>query len=497
METKVNLSKQWFIDSRKGNIKDSYHFIERLGSGGFGVVYLAQERKSGDKFAVKAIQKNKIQDYDTFQNEIRTLRTLDHPNIIKLYEIWEWQDVCFLVTEQLLLNVNAIVSFCEGGELFYYILQKKSLSEKEAALIMKQGFSALSYIHHNKISHRDIKPENFMLKNKDDITNIKLIDFGLAKDFSEQQAMQTPSGSPYYIAPEVFSSKYNEKCDLWSIGVVLYILLSGKVPFPGESNKEIIENVVKGDYHFNHEAFLSVSALAKDLIKKLLVKDIDQRYSAVEAYNHPWIQKSEEILDNEIAAEAFDNMKNFMQAVNLKKTTLIYLASKLPEKNIDELRKLFIQIDLDGDGIITSEEFKHALTIYGFQIDKDEIEQLVNQIDTNNNGFIDYTEFIAGCMKSKIYLREENIRGAFQYFDQDQSGSITKDELKSILSSEDVMIPDAYIEQIIKEVDVNKDDQIDYNEFLEMMKKDLKVRLAVYNMNLKDLMIFKPQCSIF
>ena len=131
---------------------------------------------------------------------------------------------------------------------------------------------------------------------------------------------------------------------------------------------------MQGEYHFNHEAFLSVSALAKDLIRKLLVKDVNQRYSAVEAFNHPWIQKSEEIIDNEIAAEAFDNMKNFMQAVNLKKTTLIYLASKLPEKNIDELRKLFIQIDLDGDGIITTKEFKKALQQYGFEIDNDEIE---------------------------------------------------------------------------------------------------------------------------
>lgn len=154
---------------------------------------------------------------------------------------------------------------------------------------MKQAFSALKYLHFNKISHRDIKPENFLLKHKDDITNIKLIDFGLSKDYSESNVMQTPSGSPYYIAPEVFNSEYDQKCDLWSIGVVLYILLSGKVPFPGESNKEIIENVLKADYHFDHEAFERVSDTAKDLISKLLVKDVSKRYSAEESYDHPWI----------------------------------------------------------------------------------------------------------------------------------------------------------------------------------------------------------------
>lgn len=140
----------------------------------------------------------------------------------------------------------------------------------------------------------------------------------------------------------MFSENYDEKCDLWSVGVVLYILLSGKVPFPGESNKEIIENVMKGEYHFNHEPFLIVSKEAKDLIGKLLVKDVDKRFSAEDAYNHPWIVGSEDQIDIEIASEAFENMRQFIDAVNFKKAALIYLASKLPEKNIEELRKLFI-----------------------------------------------------------------------------------------------------------------------------------------------------------
>ncbi len=135
----------------------------------------------------------------------------------------------------------------------------------------------------------DIKPENFLIKNKDDISNVKLIDFGLSKDFSEAEIMQTPSGSPYYIAPEVFAQKYDNKCDTWSMGVVLYIMLSGKVPFPGECNKEIIENVIKGEYHYNHDSFKNVSAEAKDLISKLLVKDPTKRWSAEAAFNHPWI----------------------------------------------------------------------------------------------------------------------------------------------------------------------------------------------------------------
>jgi len=202
------------------------------------------------------------------------------------------------------------------------------------------------------------------------------------------------------------------------MGVVLYILLSGKVPFPGESNKEIIENVLRGEYHFNHEAFNNVSPLAKHLIQNLLVKDVSKRYSATDAYNHQWIQEAvKDTVDTSIASDAFDNMKNFMEAVNFKKATLIYLASKLPETCVEELRKLFIMIDTNGDGRITQDEFSTAITKYKIDYTTNQMQDLIYMLDTNNNGYIDYTEFLAGCMKSKIYLNEDNLKIAFEYFD--------------------------------------------------------------------------------
>lgn len=202
------------------------------------------------------------------------------------------------------------------------------------------------------------------------------------------------------------------------MGVVLYILLSGKVPFPGESNKEIIENVLKGEYHFNYEPFKALSEDAKDLIKNLLVKDVSKRYDAVQAFNHPWIQDIQYQLDTEIAGEAMENMKNFMDAVSLKKATLTYLAAKLPEKNIEDLRQMFIKIDENGDGRITGEEFNHALTKIGMEFTGQEIQDFLLTLDLNHNGSVDYTEFIAGCMRSKIYLKEEYLRPAFEYFDR-------------------------------------------------------------------------------
>jgi len=234
----LKLDKTWFIQSREGNIKEQYFFEKKLGSGGYGAVYLAKNKQTGAKVAVKAMQKGKIADYQSFKNEISILRGLDHPNIIKLHETWETDRICFLITE-----------LCEGGELFYHITKRKHLTESQAALIMRQAFYALCYLHNNKICHRDIKPENFLLYKEDDESHIKLIDFGLAKRVSRDEVMNAPNGTPYYIAPEVLKGSYTTQCDNWSMGVVMFIMLSGKPPFGGRSNKEIIESVLKGNYN--------------------------------------------------------------------------------------------------------------------------------------------------------------------------------------------------------------------------------------------------------
>ena len=195
-------------------------------------------------------------------------------------------------------------------------------------------------------------------------------------------------------------------------------MLSGKVPFPGETNKEIIENILKGKFHFSHDEFKGVSADAKDLICHLLDFDPLTRFSADDAYNHKWIKDIQSNLDSNIANEAFINIRKFNLAAKLKKATLIYLASKLPEGDFDELRRLFIAVDTNGDGRITIDEFGQALQKYGIKHTTEEVKELMEKLDTNHNGYIDYTEFLAGCMKSKIYLKEDYLKSAFSYFDK-------------------------------------------------------------------------------
>jgi calcium-dependent protein kinase len=156
---------------------------------------------------------------------------------------------------------------------------------------MRQAFYALCYLHNNRICHRDIKPENFLLYKPDDDSHIKLIDFGLAKQIESNEVMNAPNGTPYYIAPEVLKGSYTTQCDNWSMGVVLFIMMSGKPPFGGKSNKEIIDNVLKGSFNFDNPVWENVSDDAKDLISKLLNRQADERLTAEEAYAHPWIQQ--------------------------------------------------------------------------------------------------------------------------------------------------------------------------------------------------------------
>ena len=189
-----------------------------------------------------------------------------------MHETWETDRICFLITEYSEIEYNVSFRLCEGGELFFHITKQKNLTEAQAAMIMKQAFYALCYLHKSSICHRDIKPENFLLYKENDDSHIKLIDFGLAKKVSTNELMTTPNGTPYYIAPEVLKGSYTTQCDNWSMGVVMFIMLSGKPPFGGKNNNDILNNVMHGTYDFSAPQWEHISEDAKNLIKNLLTR---------------------------------------------------------------------------------------------------------------------------------------------------------------------------------------------------------------------------------
>jgi calcium-dependent protein kinase len=457
----VLLDRKWFVTSREDDIRGHYDLSKEIGAGGFGRVLLGTHIESGEVRAIKLIQKDKLENDQTFKTEIEIMARLDHPNIVRIIETFETSSLCCLVME-----------YCEGGELFSLICEKRTLTEAEAAVYMRQILSALAYCHDAKICHRDLKPDNLLLTYKTGSFEIKLADFGLSQSFSEEDLMHSISGTPYYIAPEMLSGSYNHLVDMWSLGVILYIMLSGCTPFNGQSNEEILFRVYAANYNFFPTPFSQVSHSAKDLIARMIMKDPSLRITARQALSHPWIRGADTLM-KPLMDEVYQGIKSFINEQALKRATFMYLASRLAERELQDLKQVFVSLDDDQNGLLSYSEFEIGLRRLMTQSsDRDvKLRNLYNMIDSNLNGKIDYTEFLAACLHSQKYLNIGLIKSAFSFFDTDDSGFITKEELGRALNGNRVDGPqlDATCEEIIRLVDTNGDGMIDYMEFLMMM----------------------------
>ena len=254
----IKIQKSNFISSKTTPISKEYIMGKTLGSGAFGTVRLAIHKATKQTRAVKVLKKAE-QDMEALLKEVEILSKLSHPNIMQIYEVFNDKTNFYIVSE-----------FCQGGELFDQISKKGNFSENDAAKIMKQVLSAITYSHQNNIVHRDLKPENILLEDKSSDLVVKIIDWGCAMSFKKNEKMHNADGTPYYIAPEVLEGNYDEKCDVWSCGVILYIMLCGYPPFNGETDDEILQAVKKGTFDFPKEEWGTVSQDAKDLINKML-----------------------------------------------------------------------------------------------------------------------------------------------------------------------------------------------------------------------------------
>ena len=457
----IIFNKENFVGKKQGLLTDYYEIIKKLGKGSYGKVYEVKNKTTGEIRACKQLSKSNLSNLKKFEKEIELLIKTDHPNIIKLYEVFEDDRFIYLIMEK-----------CNGGELFdriiIHIQSNKMYTEKDAAKIFQQLISAIVYCHDNGIVHRDLKPENLLYINEgDEINNpIKVIDFGLSRNFDPKSKMNTKVGTAYYVAPEVLEGNYTEKCDVWSAGVILYILLSGEPPFNGANDREIYKAISKMIYQFPYNKWKKISKNAIDLIEKCLVPE-DKRISAKEVLEHPWFKK----IDNEENADIQIDLPSFKDYVNsckLKKMTLTYIASRLNENDVSNLREIFTSFDKNKDGHISLEELKNGLEkLNGKEIDNQEIEKIFLSLDTDKNGQIGYTEFLASIINERTYLNEERLYEAFVNLDKNGSGKISKDEIKTVIMKNNAN--DNCVEKIIEKVDKNGDGVIDYNEFLDMM----------------------------
>ena len=477
----IAINNDVIVSGNEVNPESIYIKTKMLGSGAFGEVWLAHHKDLDRDFAMKIIKKrkNRRNDEKEILNEIEILKKLDHPKILKVVDFYSTLKKYYIITE-----------YCHEGELFNEIIKVGKFDEGQAAFIINQILKAITYCHKMNIIHRDLKPENIMITNreKNGCLQVKLIDFGTAKIFEKGHQENKYVGSSYYMAPEIIKRKYDEKCDLWSIGVIMYILLTGRPPFDGNDDDEILENVKKGVFDKSSYPYPLLSSQSKDLIDKLLQYDPKKRISADQAIEHPWFKTAEfkkkdkvNTIAPELARELIGNMTKYRSDNILKCAVIAYLVHHITNtEECFEASKLFIKIDLNYDGKIE----KHEL-IQGFQkywgISKDEAEEKVElifaNIDTDFNGFIEYEEFVRASVNSSIFMSKNYLKFAFNYFDRDASGDITFEEIKKRFTQNAKNINeevDLELKEIFDSIDINGDGSISFNEFCKMMKNILQ-----------------------
>ena len=457
----IKYGKKNFVGKSEGLFLDNYDVIKQLGKGGYGKVYEVKHKKTGEIRACKHLSKLVLKNLEKFEREINILINTDHPNIIKIYEIFESQRSLYLVMEE-----------CKGGEIFDRIIDhiqsKKMYSEKDASIIFQQVMSAIEYCHNNGICHRDLKPENLLYLNQgpEQDNPIKVIDFGLSQMISTDKKLKTKVGTAYYVAPEILKGDYTEKCDVWSAGVILYIFLSGDPPFNGPSDSEIYNKIAQMKYTFPEKKWKDISNEAKDLIQHMMAPE-NERYTARQVLDHPWFKNAK---TTPLSSLNFDPafFVDYVKGCELKKISLLFIASRLDENEIINLKKYFEAFDKCKDGQITFEELEQGLTqLKSNKLTENDLKELFNLIDADKNGKIDYTEFLAATIQKYNYLRNERLFETFCMFDKDNSGQITKDEILKALNADKNQ--EKEIEKYINAVDKNGDGKVDYKEFLQLM----------------------------
>ena len=472
VETESLKMKKYLTKADRGTIEDNYKIISKLGKGSFGSVFKVQNIKTNEIRALKVIKKTSIiyQDDDhKFLKEIEILIKLEHPNIIKIYEYY---------TDD--INFYLITDYISNGELYNYVYKAKSFNERQTQYIMKQVLCAVNYLHLNNIAHRDIKLENILVEqeitsNDEQLLNVKLIDFGTSNYVKTENTnyFTVKVGSPFYMAPEVLNKKYNNKCDIWSCGVIMFMLLRGHPPFKGENQEELFKSIQNDIINYNE--MTELSELAKELMSKMLERNVDLRYSADECLKHKWMKiynEKSEVMKKEVVTSALNNISNYHATEKLQQATMAYIVHFISfNKEVEDLKTVFNEFDKNKDGLLSFEEIDHAFTRYcmnkGLQnfTQKNKLIQMLDEIDTEKTGHISYEQFLRISIDQREILNENNLRSAFEKFDTNKDGKLSKEEIKNVLGIKDF----AYVNELLKLVDENKDGFISFEEFKSLM----------------------------
>mmetsp|Transcript_27904 Transcript_27904/g.64870 ORF Transcript_27904/g.64870 Transcript_27904/m.64870 type:complete len:584 (+) Transcript_27904:1-1752(+) len=424
-----------------------------LGSGMSGPVQLATS-KDGEKCAIKSFKKHGLSDNRRadLKNEVEIYLALDHPHIARLMMVYE--------DEQ---EIHLVMEFMAGGELYDRLFDAKVYNEEMAANTCHQMLLAVTYMHEHHIAHRDLKLENFLYEKKE-TNHLKLIDFGFAKFWDRSTKMSQACGSTHYVAPEVLAKSYTLKADMWSLGVISYMLLTGSPPFVGGNDNEVLRKIRAGKIHWSSR-FKRLSESAQEFVKSLLAMNPDERLDAQGALKHPWIagqgrsRGSPTVLDDGIKL----SLRKFARASAFRRAVLSMMAWSLSAEDRAQLRNEFLSFDKENKGTITHLQMKEILE-KNYHIDSMEAEAVFSMMDTDHDDVIAYSEFLAAALQGRLKVHEDILRRTFRKFDTDNCGRITAEDLRNILGEQ---FEGTDAEDLIREADINGDGMIEYDEFLQ------------------------------
>lgn len=465
------------------DVRDKYHVnSQELGHGHYGVVRKCRNRQTQAWYAIKSIRKAKIKHIEVLQREISILREVTHPHIIALVDVFEDTKYLHLVTE-----------VCTGGELFDRIIAKSQsseghYSEHDAASLIRDILDAIAYCHAKGIVHRDLKPENFLFLTKSEEAPIKIIDFGLSrhKD-NDDDIMKTKVGTPYYVAPEVLRREYTEACDVWSIGVITYILLCGYPPFYGDNDAEIFNSVKIGEFDFPSPEWNDISKSAKQFVTALLQVDPCKRPTARQAMQQPWITKHAPTTLVQCPCQALDTkdrtkilssqsirgttFQKYYALQKLKKKALLTIAKHLSHDEVGSLEDIFRQVDEADEGVMSLTEIHDAILREKLPPEiQAELVAMKEDLSLSDDDTLNWKAFLAATIDKNLVMREDKIRFAFDHFLHSEN----KDYL-TLTDFESIFDGDSQGVEVFKFLDTDVDGKVSFDDFRAAMEEYIDV----------------------
>ena len=473
------------------DINKNYIFEKELGTGYFGKVSLViPKNDKNKKYACKSIDKSKLsaQKINNLLREIETLSLVDHPNIVKYYETYNDNK-----------HFHIVMELCTGGDLFsrttninnnnnnHHTPKKRSLSipEKEARHFIYKITSAIVHCHSLCIVHRDLKPENILFENNSQFSDIKVIDFGLSRKHLSEDDLHSVVGSPFYVAPEVLAGNYDEKCDVWSIGILAYCLLVGCPPFFSTNKEEVFKKIKFQVLKFPEEKFKNISENAKNFLKNVLIKNPKKRPTAMEALNNLWFQAEliDEINDKELHYSCLEKINNFHKPFTFTKRVIELLIKNLPNAQTMKFKKIFNALDKKKIGFISVDDLEKVMNDLDLDVNETQIarvgtrryEKYLKSTIKNNiqTPMINFTNFIAAVIDKNIIDSKQKLRDVFNFLDTNKAGYLTVKSVQKAFERTGKKTTLEDVKKMFEEIGVGANQSINFDIFYQIISQDI------------------------